>query len=290
MRSVGAFLQVQSHFRAYSVLEVVQGAGRIAVLAILAIEGVRRAEWYLGAFGGTLAVLFLLCLIVLRQAYLTARWPAPEDAASLWRFLGLTAGVVVVGTISGRTDLLFLASRGDSTALGGYSAASQLASVLTLLAGYASVVVQPVLIASVRRGQLTKLLIENAALAATAGVMVLPVVWRFGEVLMASVFGEGFRASSGLLRIFILGTCLDLLFMPVPMTFVLQFKPRLALLGEVTIGAIYLLAAVPAAMHSAASLAWLVTGVRVAKGALYFAVTFREMREGRARSEASVLR
>jgi hypothetical protein len=94
---------------------------------------------------------------------------------------------------------------------------------------------------------------------------------------MASVFGEGFGASSGLLWIFILGTCLDLMFMPVPMTFVLQFKPRLALLGEVTIGVIYLLAA-PAAMHSAASLAWLVTGVRAAKGALYFGVTLREMR------------
>ena len=130
--------------------------------------------------------------LLVRQPYLTARWPKSEEAAPLCRFLGLTAGVVIVGTITGRTDLLFLATRQDLATVGRYAGAMQLASLSTLLAGYASIALQPTLIASVPRGQPPKLLFQNIAFAAVLGTLIVAISWTFGGPLVAAVFGESY--------------------------------------------------------------------------------------------------
>src|SRR5262249_4612418 len=137
VRSTAANLQAQSRFRSYSVLDVIQGVLRLGLIGTLAIFGVTRAAWYLLAFGVALAFVYGVFLRLVRQPYLTARWPAAKDTAPLWQFLGMTTGVVLLGTITGRTDVLFLAAQTNLTNVGKYAAAMQIASILTLLAGYA---------------------------------------------------------------------------------------------------------------------------------------------------------
>ena len=99
------------------------------------------------------------------------------------------------------------------------------------------------------------------------------MVWRFAELIMQGVFGPGFAGSSSLLRILAIGTSIDLLCMPVAMTFLLQFRPRLAVVGEFIITAAYLALAWPMADEGPTAMAWLVTGVRATKGALYVGAT-----------------
>jgi hypothetical protein len=154
-----------------------------------------------------------------------------------------------------------------------YAGAHQLASVASLIAGYACVVAQPMLIPEVRRGQMPRLLAESAAFAAIAGGMPSDgrvAVRRFRH---AWRIRTRFRRRVAFMRVLTAGTCIDLLCMPVAMMFVLQFRPRHALLGEMVIAVAYLTMAWPASHLGPAAMAWLVTGVRAAKGLLYLGVT-----------------
>ena len=272
-RSVAAYFQSRSQFRLYSLFDATQGVLRAAVVAALAILGEKSAAAYLGGLLAASVVLLLASFWLTSQIYLTAGWPNRRDALEAFRFLGTTTGIIVLGTITGRTDLLFLAHATGPSEVAHYAGASQLASMATLLAGYASIVAQPILIPAARRGQAPRLLAESSGLALIGAGGFLLVVWRFAELIMQGVFGSGFTGSSSLLRILTIGTSIDLLCMPVAMTFLLQFRPRMALAGEFVITAAYLALAWPVADAGPIAMAWLVTGVRAAKGALYVGAT-----------------
>ncbi len=272
-RSVATYLQVRLRFGMYSLLDVVQGALRAVVVAMLGFAGANTAVAYLAGLVGAAVALLMISFRFISQPYLVAKWPDRRDALGVFRFLGATTGVIVLGTLTGRTDLLFLAHAAQPDELAKYAGASQLASVASLIAGYASVVAQPMLIPGARRGQMPRLLAESAAFAAIAGGVLLTVVWLFGDVVMRGVFGTAFEAAWPLLRVLTAGTCIDLLCMPVAMMFVLQLRPRLALLGELVIAVAYLTMAWPVSDFGPAAMAWLVTGVRAAKGLLYLGVT-----------------
>jgi O-antigen/teichoic acid export membrane protein len=272
-RSVAAYFQSRSQFRLYSLFDATQGVLRAAVVAALALLGAKSAAAYLGGLLAASVVLLLASFWLTSQIYLTAGWPNRRDALEAFRFLGTTTGIIVLGTITGRTDLLFLAHATGPSEVAHYAGASQLASMATLLAGYASIVAQPILIPAARRGQAPRLLAESSGLALIGAGGFLLVVWRFAELIMQGVFGSGFTGSSSLLRILTIGTSIDLLCMPVAMTFLLQFRPRMALAGEFVITAAYLALAWPVADAGPIAMAWLVTGVRAAKGALYVGAT-----------------
>jgi len=272
-RSVAAYLQSRAQFRLYSLLDAMQGALRAIVVAALAFWGAKNAGTYLGGLLAASVALLLLSFWAIPQPCLTAKRPNRDDALGTFHFLGMTTGVIVLGTITGRTDLLFLAQATPPSELAHYAGASQLASLASLLAGYASVVAQPILIPAARRGQAPRLLAESAILALIAASMFLWVAWRFGDVIMRGVFGPDFEGAWPLLRILTIGTSIDLICMPVAMTFLLQFRPRTALLGELLITAVYLALAWSTADLGPTAMAWLVTGVRAAKGALYVGAT-----------------
>jgi O-antigen/teichoic acid export membrane protein len=272
-RSVAAYFQSRSQFRLYSLFDATQGVLRAAVVAALALLGAKTAGAYLGGLLAAAVVLLLASFWLTSQIYLTAGWPDRRDSIETFRFLGMTTGIIVLGTITGRTDLLFLAHATRPSEVAHYAGASQLASMATLLAGYASIVAQPILIPAARRGQAPRLLAESSGLALIGAGGFLLVVWRFAELIMQGVFGPGFAGSSSLLRILAIGTSIDLLCMPVAMTFLLQFRPRLAVVGEFIITAAYLALAWPMADEGPTAMAWLVTGVRATKGALYVGAT-----------------
>ena len=179
----------------------------------------------------------------------------------------------MLGTITGRTDLLFLANQAPPSEVAQYAGASQLASIASLLAGYASVVAQPIVIPAARRGQAPRLLAESAVLAVIAAGAFLSAAWRFGDIIMRGAYGPGFEDAWPLLRILTVGTSIDLLTMPVAMTFLLQFRSRTALYGEFLITVVYLALAWPIADAGPTAMAWLVTAVRAAKGVLYVGAT-----------------
>jgi O-antigen/teichoic acid export membrane protein len=272
-RSVAAYFQSRSQFRLYSLFDAAQGVLRATVVAALAFWGAKTAGAYLGGLLAASVVLLLASFWVTSQIYLTAGWPNRRDTLETFHFLGMTTGIIVLGTITGRTDLLFLAHAIPPAEVAHYAGASQLASLATLLAGYASIVAQPILIPAVRRGQAPRLLAESSGLALIGAGGFLLVIWLFAEQIMKGVFGAAFAGSSPLLRILTIGTSIDLFCMPVAMTFLLQFRPRTALVGEFVITAAYLALAWPVADAGPIAMAWLVTGVRAAKGALYVGAT-----------------
>ena len=272
-RSVAAYVQSRSQFRAYSLLDITQGVLRAVLVAALAFWGAKSAAAYLGGLFVASVTLLLVSFWLIPQPYLTAKWPDRTDALGTFHFLGVTTGVIVLGTITGRTDLLFLAHGAPPSEVAQYAGAGQLASIASLLAGYASVVAQPILIPVARRRQAPRLLAESAALAVIAAGVFLSVAWRFGDIIMRGVFGPSFEGAWPLLRILTVGTSIDLLCMPVAMTFLLHFRPRTALYGEFLITAVYLALAWPIADVGPTAMAWLVTAVRAAKGALYVGAT-----------------
>jgi len=286
-RSVATYLQSRSRFGLYSLLDAVQGALRAAVVASLAFTGAKTAAAYLSGLVVAAAALLMMSFQIISKPYLAAKWPDRRDALGTFRFLTATMGVIVLGTLSGRTDLLFLAHAVRPDEVARYAAAGQIAWAASLIAGYVSVVAQPLLIPAARTGQLPRLLAESTALAAMGGITLLTVVWLYGDVVMHHVFGTAFEEGWPMLRILTVGTCIDLLCMPVAMTFVLQFRPRSALVGELLITAAYLVMALPISHYGPVAMAWLVTGVRAAKGLLYVGVTANIVMSGPSTDELS---
>jgi O-antigen/teichoic acid export membrane protein len=272
LRSLAAYLQIQSRFRAYSSLDMALGAVRVGMVGAFALAGVARAEWYLGAFGGSAMIPLVAGMWVVPRSYLRARWPAREDRRTIVSYFGITVGVIILGTMTGRSDLLFLASAVEPATLARYAAAGQLASIATLIAGYASVTVQPVLIPAVREGRFREFLAGSMMLSAPLVLVALLAVWGFGSSIMSVVYGAKFESSAMLLGILTIGTCIDLLCMPVAMTFVLQMRPSVALWGELAIAIVYFAAVVPVGTMGVEAMAWLVTGIRAMKCAFYLSV------------------
>lgn len=107
----------------------------------------------------------------------------------------------------------------------------------------------------------------------------MTVTYFVGDTVLATLFGSSYGAAQPLLLILILGTSLDVLFMPVAMNFSLQFRPRASLYGELIIAAVFLAVAAPLAGKGALAVAWLVTGVRCAKTVLYFGIAVGHLRQ-----------
>ena len=138
-----------------------------------------------------------------------------------------------------------------------------------MLAGYASVVAQPRIIEWARAGRLSGVLLANAA-GAGGVCLVLALVGTFVlPRLVPFLFGAAFVPTVAVAQVLLAGSCADMFFMPVPMTFVLQMWPRTALWGEAAITLFFLGMVGAAGRAGVVEMAWLATAVRVLKLVFY---------------------
>lgn len=286
IRSVSTSLQIDHRFRAYSLLDIVQGAGRLAGFACLAWLGIRHSGAFLAVFGGVSAALFLFALFRGDHRFLLGRWPERDDARRMLGFGGITAGVIALGTLTGRGDLLFLSHWYSPEHIADYGAASQVFLLLGQLALYLSVVTQPRILSWARDGALPRAFRINAALVVLPLVPVLAVFFRPDLLTppIRLVFGEDFAATPDLLRILLLGGILDLLIVPVLMVCILQQIPAAALATEGALTLLFIalvLLLVPRhdPIRAAETMAWLAVGLRAAKLAVYLALFGRARRQ-----------
>ncbi|RMD62567.1 MAG: hypothetical protein D6824_06585, partial [Planctomycetota bacterium] len=274
----------------YSLFDASLALARLTALTAVALYGAERAETYLFAqAAGTFAV-FCLGMLLVRQPFLTAANPSRKDWVSLTAFLGAVAWVIALGAITGRADVPLLAWKQPPEAVGWYGAAAQLAAAATLLAGYASVVAQPRLVRLALRNKLGAAVALNtlAAGGAAAGAVV-GGVW-IAPWLVPLLFGESFHNAVPALQILLVGVTLDVLFMPVPMTYTLQMRPKLAAAGETVITVAFLALAPLAAGKGLLAMAWLATGVRGAKCLLYMGAALADLPHAARRAREIVAR
>lgn len=287
-RGTSAYIQSQRRFRQYSLFDASLALSRLIALGVVGALGAARAETYLYAqAAGTIAV-FGAGLATIRQPYLTAPWPARRDARAMLSFLGAMTAVIALGTITGRADVPILALFQAPAEVGAYSAGAQLAAAATMFAGYAAVIVQPRLIPAIRVGLLPRALAANVLAALAAGVAGAAVAIWLAPWLATTLFGASFESAAPVLRVLIVGTILDLLFMPVPMTYALQLRPRASALGETFITTVFLALAPFVAREGLLAMAWLATGVRGGKCLLYFSLTLTDLRHAPTRAQATM--
>jgi O-antigen/teichoic acid export membrane protein len=275
MRGTAAFVQSRTRFRAYALLDGAQGVLRLALLCILLASGVRSAGALLATFGVGTALVFVIAAWKIPQRYMRSRWPERDDARAILAYVGTTAFLIVLGTITGRSDVLILSAMRSSAESGTYAAAVQLAMIPTMLASYASVVAQPKVVGAARTGRLLSSVGWNALGATCLCVLAAPLIAWFLPELVRAIFGPEFSGAAPILRVLLIGTCADLFLMPVIMVFGMQLFPRAALAGEIVITAAFAIAAVVAARAGAIELAWTMTGVRVAKLVWYGWIVWR---------------
>ena len=269
LRSVFAWLQTATRFRAYAALDLCNGILRVAAIAAVGLLGIRSAEAFLGVLAAAILGAYLTSFTFIRQPYLTAPRPEPHDSRAIFGFFGATALILILGSFTGRSDVFFVHRLISAEAAGVYGAAAQLATVITMLASYACVVLQPRLMhagaASIRR-----LALLSAAAGLAAAAALLPASHFFGADALTLAFGDPtFASAQPLLTILLIGTCLDITFMPVLMTYALQVRPRASLAGELLITAAFVAAIALSGRDGALTIAWIATGARIAKLALY---------------------
>ena len=274
-RSAGTSLQIRHRFKAYSMLDLAQAAARLLGFLLFAALGLARTSVFLAAYA-LAAVGAALCGVgFLGQKYLLGPWPPRPDASRMLRYCGYSAGIIALGTVTGRGDLLILATARGSASVSAYGLASQLTLLVAQVALYASVLTQPRIIPLARRGTLRAAFLTNLGLVALLALM--------GAFLMnpsllhwatSRMFGKGFDQSVTLLRILLIGALLDLLMVPILMVFCIQVCPAKTFGGEVLITAGFLVAALAAAtgrfsLPVEQAMAWVAVSTRLAKLLLY---------------------
>ena len=285
LRAYSAMLQSQSDFRSYSMLDVVQGALRLCLFGSLALAAEANAATYLGLYA-----LATLITIALGQRRLglpmsTRTWPPAADLRLALRYVGTTGAISVLGTISARTDVVVIAAQGDTTATAYYSVAAQIAMVGTLLASYASIVVQPRLLELARQGALLPLLKHNIWVSAACALVLVLLQNTVLPALVVRLFGAQYLPALPILSWLLWGAWLDTLLFPVLVPYGLQLQARSCLLAECLFTASYL-AALPLAIahvNVGIGVAILVTAMRVVKLTFYGALLWNTQ-AGRVRT------
>lgn len=270
LRGYAVQLQVAQRFRLYAALDV--------ALALLRIGGVLVVWWLVSTAGAftyfaiyAMAAFVVLAVAALRmpQGLLRRPMPGRADLRALGAYVAGTAGIVVLGTVTGRADVPLVSAVLGAEATGYYGVGTQLAAVGTMLATYVGIVTQPRVLGLARAGQLGRAVVLNAI---GAGLLVLLLVLAGPTLLPLLVpwlFGDGFAASLPVVEILLWGTCIDFLIMPFLLPYALQLETRNCLRGEFVITMIYLLGMLWALGHGIVAVAWLVTGIRLIKLCFY---------------------
>lgn len=278
IRGTAVHLQVRLLFHRYAVLDATQGGLRLLATAALLALGMTRAEWFLAAYGLAAALVFALGIVWIRQPYMLANWPQRSDTRAIIAFLGPTAGVVILGTVTGRSDVLFLTALGDAERAGHYAAAAHMATMATMLAVYGAIVCQPRVIPAAQAGRLGQLVRWNLISATVLALLAVPVSLLLFDPLVPALFGSDYAPAVPVVKVLVIGTCADIFFMPVMMTFAMQMYPRTSLACEVGVTLAFLVAAPLAAVHGPMAMAAVATVVRLVKFACYAGITWRHLR------------
>ena len=268
LRSTFAWLQTATRFKAYAALDVLNGVLRIGAIVGVGLAGMRSAEAFLGVLAGAIAGTYLGSLIFIRQPYLTAPRASREDARAILGFFGATAAILILGTFTGRSDILFVGRMISPEAAGIYAAGANIAAMITMAASYACVILQPRLMHA-GAASMRKMALASVGVGLVAALVLLPGAMLGGAWGLATVFGEPYRAGAPILEVLLIGTCLDLVFMPVLMTYSLQARPKGALIGEVMITALFVALVLSFGERSALTIAWIATATRGCKLVLY---------------------
>lgn len=273
VRSAAVRLQADGRFAAYAALDAVQGLTRIAAVAGALWAGYRSAEALLSAYALGTGVAFVAGWWTAPGSVLREPWPRVSDLVDAARHVALTAGIVACGTLTGRADIPLVAAARSAEEAGTYAVAVQVSMLLTMLASYYSVVMQPRILRLAAEGQLPASLRWNAGWAVLVCVgTVAMAIWGL-PALLPAFFGARYAPAVPIAQVLLVGTCLDLFCMPVLLVFVIQRYPIASLIGEGALALGFLGVASAYASLSMMAVAWLVTGIRAVKLLFYLAVT-----------------
>ena len=101
-------------------------------------------------------------------------------------------------------------------------------------------------------------------LGTAASIVIVGVSYLLPQ-LVTWVFGDAYADARPLLNILLFGACLDLLIMPILLSFALQLLPRQALIAEAVIAAGFFAAVFTVDGLEPLTMAWIVTAVRGVK-------------------------
>lgn len=281
-RSVAAGLQIRGKFLAYSGLDLGQGSLRIALFLVLAWIGLCRGDWFFAAYGFVSLLVLATGLAALKQGYLLRSWPGHVDRRRMFKYCGMTAGVVCLGTLTGRGDILFLSHWHGPDQVANYGVASQLFLLMSQLSLYTSVVTQPRVLAWARAGSLRRVFAANLIVV---GLLLSPMVVLYQnpgwlEGLIGMVFGEDYRPAASAFRVLMFAGAADLVLVPVLMVYVLQVYPAWTLAVELLATTFFVAVALffmpsGTAAASGVAMAWLAVGLRGFKLLSYIVLFLR---------------
>ena len=281
VRGVAAYFQTQTRFKSYAALDVFLGVSRLLGAWLLMRTGAAIGDAYVGNYAAGAAVGFAASLLWVRRAYLIAPWPDRADRRALLGYLGAAGGVAALGTFTAKSGGLFLTALQSNEAAGVFGAADRVSFMVTLPALYAALVAQPRVIPLARSGRLGRLVRLNVLIVAGLAVAAVPVVIWAAPVAIPAVFGLDYRPAVPVLQVLAAGVLLDMLTMPLMLTFALQLFPRTALVGEVGVTIVYCAAAPLAATAGPMAVAAVAVGIRAAKLVLYAAIFATKIRSVR---------
>jgi O-antigen/teichoic acid export membrane protein len=271
VRSVMSCLQASLRFGAYALLDAAQATVRIILVVAAGWAGIKLAGAYVAAYGLGAAAVLAPGLVLVGRSFSLGRLADAHDRRGALRYAAATSVVVALGTVTGRSDLLILEGRIGAEPAALYAAALHIASVLSLLGGYVSVVSQPRVLAWARAGMLGRLVAMNLGVGTILGVAAIGFT-ALVPGLVGWLFGGAFSSAAPLVTILVIGTSLDLLIMPLLLPYALQWFPRYALVAEACLTAAFLAIAFGSPGLDPASMAWLATGIRAGKLGAYLGV------------------
>ena len=226
LRGTSAFLQNHKAFRHYSLMDITIGLTRIVIISALYLHGVAVSEPYLIAYVAVTYLVFVVMVLCFKQPYLMSGISGRHDFISCLHFASITLGIAIIGTVSGKADLLIASSLFGSQEAGQYAVAYQIAQFGTMLAFYVCVITQPRIIGMAINNKLGKLMSINIGIVIAISLALTPFAIALTPTLIPILFGSAFTPASELTLILLLGVLADWLTIPIFFPLGLLIFPR----------------------------------------------------------------
>lgn len=270
VRSSATYLQINHFFSDYANLDSLQGSLRLFLVLSFYFYGVTQISTYLVIYGLSSFLAFLVFFFLRPQKYIFSSWPDKDDLKRILSYIGVTSTIVILGTITGRADVVLLSMFGDSEQTGYYSVAVQLAFAGTLLASYLAIIFQPRVIQMARNNTLSALINKNMWMGLMVTILAIPVAISLVPFMVPLIFGDNYLQSIPILQILIFGICADFMILPVLMPYAIQVIPGQIVFGELALLIVFLAGVIIFRGFDPIAMAYFVSIIRILKLFLYF--------------------
>jgi O-antigen/teichoic acid export membrane protein len=226
LRSVAGFLQASEDFGRFMVVNATWQTLRAGAIIAVVLLGAATAFSALAIYASAPLVACMVGVALLPRDLLQWTRPDLRQISAVLHYGKWLAMAMALAAIYEGLDLFMLAWLRDQRQVGIYAGAMTLAIIPDFLNGAVQTVLAPKVAPAYAAGEFPRLLWKYLRFALPVGALALAGALLLGSPIIRVFLSNRFAESSGVFKILIVATILDVVFTPLPNALVVFVRPR----------------------------------------------------------------